>query len=66
MKSKPSLLQVLYDISRENDFLKQPIPEDVIDVLRERGLITTRIGEGPKLTVLGFAALKKVGLEVSD
>lgn len=62
MKKRPSLMKVLYEIAR-GDILVSPVPPEVIDTLRVRGLITTKLGEGPKVTDLGRAALKAAGLE---
>jgi hypothetical protein len=62
MKQKPSLMKVLQEIAR-GDLLVSPYPPVVIDVLRERGLIITKFGEGPKITELGRAALKAAGWE---
>ena len=55
-------MQVLYEIASEQ-LLVSPYPPEVIDELRRRGLITTFWNEGPKVTALGRAALKHVGLE---
>lgn len=62
MKRKPSLMQVLYEIAR-GDTLVSPVPPDVIDTLRSRGLISTPLGKEYEITDLGRAALKKAGFE---
>jgi DNA-binding transcriptional regulator YhcF (GntR family) len=59
MAKRFSLLKSLRELATD-EFLKADIPEEVLNILRERGYITTYIGRGPDLTDKGWDTLKKL------